>query len=80
MFFFSNDLIAIICVSAFLVQAPGSQSLRSHVGSVCLMIPGLPVLGGRDAAISGINNKKDKQTSRGSHVVAEPEEAAGSSS
>lgn len=45
-----------------------------------LMIRGLPVLDSRDAAIRGINNKKDKQTSRGSHAVAEPEKAAGSSS
>lgn len=45
-----------------------------------LMIRGMPVLDGRDAAIRGINKKKDKQTSRGSHVVAKPEKAAGSGS
>lgn len=69
------DLSGCVCFS---VRSP--RSLWSHVSPVYLMIRGLPVLVSRDAAIRGINKKKDKQTSRGSHVVAEPEKAAGSSS
>lgn len=48
---------------------------------LCVQGLGVPhVLGGRNASISGVNIKKDKQTSRGSRVAAELEKAAGSSS
>lgn len=80
LYYLIDALIIHLSVCLSLPALLASHCLWSHVDSVCLMIPGLPVLDGRDTAISGINNKKDKQTSRGSRVVAEPGKAAGSSS